>query len=123
MGRSVVRIGWSNINGRGTCQKPKNTIRASQKGKVKRLPGDLGVIQGSRLGPYSFRVFANDLLSELAKFSDSIKSYCYADDLTLCGFSTTEKHRASLQKAIDAAATWSNTNSLAYNALKMIADY
>ena len=78
-----------------------------------------GVIQGSRLGPYSFRIYLNDLLSELNNCNGYIKALCYADDLTLLGHSSTEEDIKNLKHAINIAAKWSLDNGLRYNAQKI----
>ena len=103
-----------------------NRIRNQRKqfvqvGQVKSSMGLVtsSVIQGSKVGPYCFRVYINDLLVALNACGDTVKSFVYADDLCIVGLCKTEEQRRLLQKAINIAAQWSSRNYLAYNTSKI----
>ena len=78
-----------------------------------------GVMQGSKIGPFAFKVYINDLLEELNKKKGHIRALCYADDLTLLGASSKVEEVQQLQELINVASKWAVENKLAYNQRKI----
>lgn len=73
---------------------------------------DIGIPQGSNLGPILFLLFANDL----GNFITDCDVNCFADDTMLYATGTTkEEVERKLQVALDQAVKWYNVNRLVIN--------
>ena len=78
-----------------------------------------GIMQGSKIGPFAFKVYINDLLEKLNMNGGPARSLCYAADLTLVGSVSNEVEVQQLQAQIDTASVWAHENKLLYNKKKI----
>ena len=76
-------------------------------------------MQGSKVGPFAFKVYINDLLEKLNGAEGPARSLCYADDLTIIGTVAEEEQVQHLQELINIASNWATENKLVYNKKKI----
>ena len=78
-----------------------------------------GILQGSKVGPFAFKIYINDLLEKLNGAEGPSRALCYADDLTILGTVAEEQQVQHLQELVNIASIWANQNKLVYNKKKI----
>ena len=110
-GFSKLTVNWfeSYLNGRFQRLKTNGNISSE-------LPINIGVPQGSILGPILFILYINDLHYA---FTDNCTTHGYADDTSLsCHSQSINKVQTQLQSNLDICSKWLHDNKLTVNASK-----
>ena len=79
----------------------------------------VGAPQGTKLGPWLWLTYVNDLHpTSVSEDTNEVRAVIYADDTTLYHPHLKGTHNSALQGALDHAAQWSSDNNMTLNADK-----